>query len=53
LPPIPVSKPPSEDETPANPDEPTDEDMPSLGSLTGEEEEDEEEDRRDQAASES
>jgi hypothetical protein len=49
LPPIPVSKPPAEDKKPAEPDESTDEDMPSLGSLTGEEEEDTE----DQAASES
>ena len=46
LPPIPANKPPSGDKTPAKPDESDDEDMPSLGSLTGEEDA---EDKKDQA----
>jgi hypothetical protein len=50
LPPIPVSKPPSEAKAPAKPDEPTDEDMPSLESLTDEEDK---EDKKDQATSDS
>ena len=50
LPPIPVSKPPSEDKAPAKLDDSTDEDMPSLGSLTGEEDKEE---KTDQATSDS
>jgi hypothetical protein len=49
LPPIPASKPASEDKAPAESDESPDEDMPSLGSLTG----DEDEEKKDQASSDS